>query len=159
MPVTVLRFRERLLLDTVCIQQSAICVGDPSGMPLVTIGACRGSAHGQLHNIYGHTMIQGTYEGLEKIYLKKVGKQKAYPQRPFIIARGGYAGACLIMTTFAWVSVRMCFEQAWRLHPGIVAFLRHHQAEGGLGQRCWSVLYRRYPYFQDISLRIPLNSV
>ena len=58
--------------------------------------ACRGSAHGQLHNAYGQTMIQGTYEGLQKIYIEKAKSQNAPAQRPFIIARGGYAGACLL---------------------------------------------------------------
>ncbi|KAK9903343.1 hypothetical protein WJX75_003349 [Coccomyxa subellipsoidea] len=54
----------------------------------------KGSAHGQIHNVYGQTMIMGTYEGLQKIYAKKaVDKLSSPAQRPFIIARGGYAGA------------------------------------------------------------------
>ena len=57
--------------------------------------ACRGSGHGQLHNVFGQTMIQGTYEGLQKVYVEKAKSQNAPPQRPFIIARGGYAGARL----------------------------------------------------------------
>lgn len=57
----------------------------------------RGSAHGQIHNVYGQTMIMGTYEGLQKIYAKKAADKLSSPaQRPFIIARGGYAGSFII---------------------------------------------------------------
>lgn len=43
--------------------------------------------------MYGQTMIMGTYEGLQKIYKQKaMDKLSSPPQRPFIIARGGYAG-------------------------------------------------------------------
>jgi len=41
-------------------------------------------------------MIMGTYEGLQKIYKQKaLDKLSSPPQRPFIIARGGYAGELL----------------------------------------------------------------
>eukprot|EP00897_Mesotaenium_endlicherianum_P007684 jgi/Mesen1/6944/ME000036S06261 len=61
----------------------------------------RSSEHVKLHNAWGHNMVQGTFEGLQRIYKdsKRVGNDEKVPVplhvqgRPFIVARGGYAGS------------------------------------------------------------------
>ena len=73
---------------------------DARSLPLALMMTAFGKQvpNAYIHNAYGLLEAQGTYKGLSQIHLNNFNKKQGSnanlpaPKRPFIIARGGYAG-------------------------------------------------------------------
>lgn len=87
----------------------------------------RASTHAKLHNVYGHLMAKGTYEGLRKLDSK----------RPFVITRACYAGSQKYSTvwtgdnTSLWSHIQMAIPQLCNL--GMSGFPFAGTDVGGFG--------------------------
>lgn len=71
----------------------------------------RSANHAKMHNVYGHLMAKGTYEGLEKLD----------GRRPFVITRACYAGSQKYTTAWTgdnqslWAHIQMAIPQLCNL--------------------------------------------
>jgi alpha-glucosidase len=98
-----------------------------------------GGTHAEVHNTYGHLMVQATFEGLERL---RPGR------RPFVLTRAGCAGTQRFAATWTgdnrstWTHLRLAVRMCLGL--GLSCFPFCGSDVGGFSGRCEPELYARW---------------